>query len=103
MVSMLVSSTVDRGFIDGVMVSMLVSSAVDRGFIDGVMVSMLVSSTVDRSSGIACSCLFNPKTIEFVFSAKDTFLRSKSIDCLDRIHVNVSEWRDMYTRGLLFQ
>ena len=56
MVSMLVSSAVDRGFIDGVMVSMLVSSAVDRGFIDGVMVSMLVidgvmvrcSSLVDR-------------------------------------------------------
>ena len=32
----------------GVMVSVLVSSAVDRGFIGGVMVSVLVSSAVDR-------------------------------------------------------
>ena len=44
-VSMLVSSTVDRGFIDGVMVSMLVWSAVDRGFIDGVMVPNAVIGT----------------------------------------------------------
>ena len=48
MVSMLVSSAVDRGFIDGVMVSMLVSSAVDRGFIDGVM----LVSAVDRGSSM---------------------------------------------------
>ena len=38
MVSMLVSSLVDRGFIGGVMVSVLASSLVDRGFIGGVMV-----------------------------------------------------------------
>ena len=37
MISVLYSSVVDRGFIDGVMVSVLSSSAVDRGFIDGVM------------------------------------------------------------------
>ena len=48
MVSMLVSSVVDRGFIGGLMVSMLVSSVVDRGFIGGLMVSMLVSSAMDR-------------------------------------------------------
>ena len=38
MVSVLVSSLVDRGFIGGVMVSMLVSSLVYGGFIGGVMV-----------------------------------------------------------------
>jgi hypothetical protein len=43
MVSVLVSSEVDRGFIGGVMVSMIASSEVDRGFIGGVMVSMLAS------------------------------------------------------------
>ena len=38
MVSVLVSSVVDREFIGGVMVSVLVSSVVDHGFIGGVMV-----------------------------------------------------------------
>ena len=37
-----------KNHISGVMVSMLVSSAVDHGFISGVMVSMLVSSAVDH-------------------------------------------------------
>jgi hypothetical protein len=41
-------STIDRGFIGGVIVSILVSKAVDRGFIGGVMVSVLVSKAVDR-------------------------------------------------------
>jgi hypothetical protein len=43
-VSVLVSSVVDREFIGGVMVSVLVSSVVDHGFIGGVVVSVLVSS-----------------------------------------------------------
>ena len=47
MVSMLPFSTVDSGFIGGVMVSMLPFSTVDCGFIGGVMVSMLPFSTVD--------------------------------------------------------
>ena len=38
MVSVLVSSVVDREFIGGVMVSVLVSSVVDHVFIGGVMV-----------------------------------------------------------------
>ena len=41
------------------MVSVLTSSVVDRGFIDGVMVSVLASSVVDRG--------FKPKTIKVVF------------------------------------
>jgi hypothetical protein len=48
MVSVVASSTVDRGFIGGVMVSVLASSVVDRGVIGGVMVSVLASSAVDR-------------------------------------------------------
>jgi hypothetical protein len=48
MVSVLFSSVIDRGFIDGVMVSVLSSSEVDRGFIGGVMVSVLSSNAVDR-------------------------------------------------------
>ena len=35
MVSVLVSSVVDHGFIGGVMVSVLASSVVDHGFIGG--------------------------------------------------------------------
>ena len=38
MVSVLVSSVVDREFIGGVMVSVLVSSVLDHVFIGGVMV-----------------------------------------------------------------
>ena len=98
MVSMLVSSAVDRGFIDGVMVSMLVLSAVDRGFIDGVMVSMLVSSTVDRrfetQSGEIGICYF---------SAKLEALRRKNKEWLTRNQDNMSEWGDMSVRSLLFQ
>ena len=45
MVSVLVSSVVDRGFISGVMVNVLASSVV---IIGGVMVSVLSSSVVDR-------------------------------------------------------
>jgi hypothetical protein len=48
MVSVLVWSVVDRGFIGDVMVSVLASSVVDRGFIIDVMVSVLASSVVDR-------------------------------------------------------
>ena len=36
----------------GVMVSVLVSSVVDREFIGGVMVSVLISSLVDVSSSV---------------------------------------------------
>ena len=64
MVSVLASSTVDRGFISGVMVSVLASSAVDRGFISGVMVSVLSLNAVDRGFD-----RIKPKTIKLVFVA----------------------------------
>jgi len=63
----------------------LASSAVDRGF----------ESWSDQTKGckIDSSCFF----------AKYAALRSKSNDWLARNQYNVSQWRDMSTRGQLFQ
>ena len=67
--------------------------------IGGVMVSVLASSVVDRGSGqtkdykIGICCL----------SAKHAALRRNSKDWSARNQNNASEWRDMSTRGLLFQ
>ena len=47
-----------------------------------------------------------PKTIQLVgircFSAEHAVLRSKSKDWFARNQDNVSEWSNMYIRGLLF-
>ena len=67
-----------------VMVSVLASSAVDRGF------EPRSGQTKDFKIGI-CS-----------FSAKHAVLRRKSKDWLARNQNKVSEWNDMFTRGLLF-
>ena len=67
------------------MVSMLASSAVDRGF------EPWSGQHKDYKIGMCC------------FSAKHAALRSKSKDWLARSQNNVSEWRDMSARGLLFQ
>ncbi len=71
--------------IGGVMVSVLASSAVDRGF------EPQSGQTKDYKIGICC------------FSAKHAALRRKSNDWLARNQNNVSEWSDIFTRGLLFQ
>ena len=63
---------------------MLVSSAVDRGF------ETRSGQTNDYEISICC------------FSAKHAALRRKSKDWLPRNQDNVSEWSDMYIRGLLF-
>jgi hypothetical protein len=65
--------------------SVLASSVVDRGF------EPLSGQNKDYKIGICC------------FSAKPAALRSKSKDWLARNQNNVSEWSDMFTRGLLFQ
>jgi hypothetical protein len=48
-----------------------------------------------------------PKTIQLVFAASllraQLYLRSKSKDQLTHTLVNVFEWGDISTRGLLFQ
>jgi hypothetical protein len=71
--------------IGGVMVSMLTSRAVDRGF------EPRSGQTKDYQIGI------------YHFSAKRAALRSNSKDWLAQNQNNVSEWSDMFTRGLLFQ
>ena len=71
--------------IGGVMVRVLTSSAIDRGF------EPRSGKTKDYKIGICC------------FSAKHAALRRKSKDWLARNQNNMSEWRDISTRGLLFQ
>ena len=71
--------------IGGVMVSILASSAVDRGF------EPRLGHTKNYKIGICC------------FAAKHTSLRRKSKNWFARNQNNVSEWSDMFTRGLLFQ
>ena len=71
--------------IGGVMVSVFASSAVDRAF------EPWSGQTKGYANGICC------------FSAKHAALRRKSKDWLARNQNNVSEWSDMFTRGLFFQ
>jgi hypothetical protein len=67
------------------MVSVLASSAVDHGF------EAQLGQTKDYEIGICC------------FSAKQAALRRKNKDWLVRNQKNVSEWRDIFLCGLLFQ
>ena len=67
------------------MFSVLTSIAVDRGF------EPRSGQTKDYKIGMCC------------FSAKHAALRRKSKDWLARNLNNVPEWRDMSTRGMLFQ
>ena len=71
--------------IGDVMVSVLASSVVDPGF------EPRSGHTKDYKIGVCC------------FSAKHAALRRKSKDWSARNQNNVSEWRDMSTRELLFQ
>jgi hypothetical protein len=66
------------------MVSILASSAVDSGF------KPRSGQTKDFQIGIYC------------FSAKHAAVRRKKKDWLAPNQDNVSEWSDMYIRGLLF-
>ena len=71
--------------IDVVMVNVLALSVVDRGF------KPRSGQTEDYISGICC------------FSAKHAALKRKCKVWLARNQINVSEWSDMSTCGLLFQ
>ena len=66
------------------MVSMLALSVVDSGF------EPRSGQTIDYKTGMCC------------FSAKHAALRKKGKDWLARYQINVSEWSDRSTRGLLF-
>jgi hypothetical protein len=74
-----------RNHVGGVMVSVLASSVVDRGF------GTRSGQTKDYKIGICC------------FSVKHAALKSKSKDWLALNQNNVTEWSDIFTRGLLFQ
>jgi coenzyme F420-reducing hydrogenase beta subunit len=90
MVSVLTTSSVDRGFIDGVMVSVITTSSVDRGFIDGVMVSVLTTSSVDRGFDPQSSSTKNYKVVNCCVFAKHSALRRKRKDWLARNQGKVS-------------
>ena len=65
------------------------------------MISVLSSSVVDRRSSQTKDYNINI----YSFSGKHATLRSKNKDLLarSRNQNNLSEWRDMSIRGLLFQ
>jgi hypothetical protein len=69
----------------------------------GVMVSVLASSVVDRGFEPRSGQTNDYKIYICFFSAKHATLRSKSKYWLARNQNNVSEWSDMFIRGLLFQ
>jgi hypothetical protein len=109
--------------IGGVMVSVLATSAVNRRFetrsgktkyyeicmcgfsnrIGGVMVSVLAASAVNRGFETRSGETKDYEICICGFSTKPAALRRKSKDWLTRHQDNVSDWGDMFIRGLLFQ
>ena len=71
--------------------------------IGGVVVSVLASSAVGRELKPRSGHTKDYKIGMCCFSAKHAALSRKSKDWLARNQYNVSEWRDMSIRGLLFQ
>jgi hypothetical protein len=71
--------------------------------IGDVMVRVLASSAVDRALEPRSCQTKDYKMCICCFSAKHTTSRSKSKYWLARNQNNVSEWRDMSIRGLLYQ
>ena len=100
MVSVLVPSVVDRGFVPR---SGQTKDYVVFGFVGDVMVSVLVPSVVDRG--------FVPRSGQTKdyeigicrFSFKHVELRRKKKDWLARNQNNVSEWSNMSICALLFR
>ena len=71
--------------------------------IDSVMVSMLAKGAIDREFEHRSDQNKGYNIDIYCFSAKHTALRTKCKDGLAWHQDNVSEWRDMSIRGLLFQ
>ena len=71
--------------------------------ISWVIVSVLASSVVDHWFELWSGQTKDYKIGICYLSAKHTALRSKSKDWLARNQNNVTEWGDLFTRGLLFQ
>ena len=68
-----------------------------------VIVKVLASSVVDHEFEPRSGQTKDYKIIICYFSTIHTALRNKRKDWLARNKDNMSEWRDMSTRGLLFQ
>ena len=63
---------------------------------------MLASSAVNRGFESRSGQTKNYQLVFVAYNAKHAELRRKSKDRLPRNQDNVSEWSDMYIRGLLF-
>ena len=76
-----------------------------RNSIGGVMVSVLASGAVDRGFELRSgqTKVYTIGKIGIVASREGRNIRRKSKDWLARNQDNVSEWGDIYIRGLLFQ
>jgi hypothetical protein len=74
-----------------------------KTLIGSVIVSVLALSAVDRGFEYRSDQTKNYQLVCVAYNAKHAELRRKSKDCLARNQDNVSEWSDMYIRGLLFQ
>ena len=69
----------------------------------GEMVSMFALSVVDRGFESRSGQTKDYQMVFVAYNAKHAELSRKSKDWLARNQDNVSEWSDMYIRGLLFQ
>ena len=68
-----------------------------------MIVSVLASSAVDRGFDSRSGQAKDYQLVFVTYNAKHAELRRKSKDWLARNQDNVSEWSDMYIRGLLCQ
>ena len=73
-----------------------------KTLIGSVIVSVLASSAVDRGFESRSGQTKDYQLVFVAYNAKHAELRRKSKDWLARNQDNVSEWSDMYFRGLLF-
>ena len=73
-----------------------------KTLIGSVIVSVLASSAVDRGFESRSGQTKDYQLVFVAYNAKHAELRRKSKDWLPRNQDNVSEWSDMYIRGLLF-
>ena len=73
-----------------------------KTLIGNVIVSVLASSAVDRGFESRSGQTKDYQLVFVAYNAMHAELRRKSKDWLARNQDNVSEWSDMYIRGLLF-
>ena len=73
-----------------------------KTLIGSVIVSVLASSAVYRGFKSRSDQTKDYQLVFVAYNAKHAELRRKSKDWLPRNQDNVSEWSDMYIRGLLF-